>query len=53
MLLNMNRFREMCFLMPDQSSGKGKLKSMKKAMHLLIVLVASGWLVGQRPCLIV
>ena len=31
MLLNMKRYREMCFLMPDTSTGKGKVKALRKA----------------------
>ena len=38
MLVNQKRYREMCFLLPDVSTGKGKLRSMKKAMLLLCVL---------------
>ena len=37
MLLNQKRYHDLCFLLPNVSTGKGKLRSMKQAMLLLCV----------------
>ena len=31
MLTNQRRYRELCFMLPDLTTGKGKLKALKKA----------------------